>query len=94
MSDEVVDRLNLCLDELNILERKDLTRTQIASLPEWEKTLAEKALKQSRETRHKIETATSIEDIDKITVETEKFRRELGREWFRGKLREHGKSSA
>ena len=92
MSDEVVDRLNLCLDELNILERKDLTRTQIASLPEWEKTLAEKALKQSRDTRHKIEAVASIEDVDKITVETEKFRRELGREWFKGKLREHGKS--
>ena len=94
MSDEVVDRLNKCQDELTALERIDLTREKIAALPEWEKTLAEKALKQSRETRHKIEAIASIEDVDKITVETEKFRRELGREWFKGKLREHGKSSA
>jgi len=49
-SSEVIDRVNMCLDELNSMERVDLRPEMIAELPEWEKELANRA-KQGNETR-------------------------------------------
>jgi len=86
MSNEVIDRVNKCLDELNSLERIDLTPEKILNAPAWEKDLAETVLVQSRETRHKLETITNINEVEQLAADTEKFRRELGREWYKRRL--------
>lgn len=85
-SSEVIDRVNICLDELNSMERVDLRPELIMALPEWEKDLANKALKGSRTTRHGLESITSVKDLEKVAAETQSTRNKVGREWFKERL--------
>lgn len=85
-ADVPIDRVNTCLDELNALERKDLTPELIDTLPPWEKELALKTLASSRKLRHSLESITSLDDLIHASAETTAVRKSIGREWFRRKL--------
>lgn len=87
-SSEVIDRVNMCLDELNSMERVDLRAELIVDLPEWEKELADKALIASRTTRHGLESITSVATLEKVTANTQTARQEIGRAWFKKRLAE------
>jgi hypothetical protein len=58
---EVVRRIRIALDELNIMERIDLAPEETAQLKGAEKELADWTLQQSRDLRHAI---TSIKDVE------------------------------
>jgi len=55
--------------------------------------MAERALKQSRSLRHKLENLQSMADIEQAAAETAAFYRKLNREWFQKRLtRRSGKA--
>jgi len=85
-SGEVIDRVNMCLDELNAMERIDLRPELVLNLPPWEKELADKALVASRSTRHGLEGMTSVNDLEKVAATTQNARNEVGRSWFKERL--------
>ena len=85
-SDEVIDRANMCLDELNALERTDLRPEMINGLPEWEHDIAVDALNLSRQTRHYLENVNNIDQFEKVAAEVQAKRNDIGRRWFQGKL--------
>ena len=85
-SGEVIDRVNMCMDELNALERVDLRPEMIHNLPEWEKTLAEQALTLSRSLRHDLEGLSNISSLEEISANTQTKRKEIGRTWFTKRL--------
>ena len=57
---EVIRRIRIALDELNVMERIDLAPDETASLKGAEKDLADWTLKNSRDLRHAI---TAIKDV-------------------------------
>lgn len=81
-SDEVVDRINMCLDELNTMERVDLRPQLIANLPEVEKKIANRALNESRQLRHGLEGIDRTGDLEGLAATTQTVRRDIGRDWF------------
>jgi intein/homing endonuclease len=87
-SPEVIDRVNMCLDELNSLEREDLRPEKVTQLTGWERDLADKVLNASRATRHKLEDVTNINTrgLEQIASETQTVRQQIGREWFQNKI--------
>lgn len=91
-SNEVMDRIAKTFQELNALERVDLTEEKIRVLPEWERDLAEEALKQSRSLRHRLETLTTIEELKEAAADTEGYYRNLNRRWWKGRITHTGKT--
>ncbi len=85
-SNEVIDRVNICMDELNALERVDLRPELTLTLPPWEKELADKALTKSREIRHALEGISTVDDLERVAAITQTTRQEIGREWFSRRL--------
>ena len=87
LSNEVIDRVGQCLDELNGLERMDLRPEMIHALPAWEKELAIKALEQSRDTRHRLESVKSmtVDELEGIAADLQKTRLSIFRDWVHGK---------
>jgi len=85
-SEEVLDRLNMCLDELNALERVDLRSELIVNLPGWEKELANKALTCSRDLRHKLEGLSGVDDLEQVVATTQTTRNDIGRQWYQYRL--------
>ena len=85
-SNEVIDRVSHCLEELNTMEREDLSPLKIASLPKWEKDLADRALNVSRETRHKLEGIAVADDLEKAAADAQAARQEITRDWFKHRL--------
>lgn len=85
-SSEVIDRVNICLDELNALEREDLRPQMLVQLDGWEKELANKVLVESRTIRHKLEGLKTLDELDEVAAHTQTTRLELGRSWFQKKL--------
>jgi len=85
-SEEVIKRVNICLDELNALERVDLSPEQTNDLSDWEKELAVQALDLSRTVRHGLEGLSSLEDLEGIAAETQGKRQEIGKAWFQARL--------
>lgn len=84
---DVIDRVNICMDELNAMERKDLRPQMIDQLPTWEKDLANKALNESRQIRHALESGVnSLDELDHIAARTQETRMSLGRVWMSKKL--------
>lgn len=82
-NDEVIDRVNLCLDELNPMERVDLRPEIIDTLPEDEKMLAHAALTLSRDIRHDLENIKSVEELEHIAATTQSVRMKIGKEWLK-----------
>lgn len=85
-SEEVIERVNMCMDELNSLERVDLRPEMIVNLPAWEKNLAGKALNLSRTLRHDLEQLSDVSMLEKVSAETQATRQEIGKRWFQGRL--------
>lgn len=86
MSDEVISRVNMCMDELNALERVDLRPEVIHPLPDWEKTIAGKTLTLSRTLRHDLEQLATVEGLEGIAAKTQGARQEIGNTWFKERL--------
>lgn len=82
-SNEILDRIAKVLEEQNTLERVDLTPEKIRSTPPWEREIAEEALQQSRGLRHRLETLTTIEELEQVAADTEGYYRDLNREWWK-----------
>jgi len=91
-SNEVLDRIAKTLQELNALERVDLTPEKIRSAPDWERDIAEEALQQSRSLRHRLETIKGIEELDQAAADTEGYYRSLHREWWKRRLAKTGET--
>lgn len=85
-SGEVIDRVNMCMDELNALERVDLRPEMIHGLPEWEKTLAEQALTLSRDIRHGLEGLSNVTGLEAVAAKTQEQRKAIGKAWFTKRL--------
>ena len=85
-SSEVIDRVNMCLDELNAMERVDLRPEMIVQLPEWENALANQALVASRSVRHELEGLTSAGGLEQAAANIQKTRTGIGRSWFQQRL--------
>ena len=90
-SNEVIDRVTHCLQELNSLEREDLTPEMMINLPPWEKELAIEALNTSRATRHLLEGATTVEDLEKAAANTQTANTQIARKWFKHRLKNMSK---
>lgn len=93
-SHEVLDRIAGALEEQNALEREDLTQEKIRNLPQWEKPIAEEALNQSRQLRHRLETIESIEEMEQLAADTRVYYLKLSREWYRGRFSNLGAKKA
>ena len=74
---EVKRRLGMSLDELNMLERIDLSPEETIKLKGKEKQLANWGLNKSRELRHKITSIQNHEDLEKVAAEASKVRTEF-----------------
>ena len=79
---EVMRRIRIALDELNVMERIDLAPEETAKLKGAEKELADWILKQSRELRHAITAIRDVETMEQAAARasgiTEEF---MGRLW-------------
>lgn len=85
-SDEVINRVMHCIDELNAMEREDLRPEAMIELSDWEKELADLALTKSRPIRHALEDLTSVGQLEKLAAEVQTTRTLLGKTYFKNKL--------
>lgn len=83
---EVVDRVTMCLGELNALERVDLRPEMILDLSGPEQDMAQRSLNLSRHTRHKLEGMNSPDDLIEAAANLQKSQKILARDWFKHKL--------
>jgi len=78
---EVIRRVRIALDELNIMERIDLAPDEITQLKGAEKELADWTLKQSRDLRHAITAIKDVETMEQVAARasavTEEFMTKL-----------------
>jgi hypothetical protein len=93
-SHEVLDRIAGALEEQNALEREDLTQEKIQNLPQWERSIAEEALTQSRQIRHRLETIQSIDELEQLAADTRTYYLKLSRQWYRGRFSNLGAKKA
>lgn len=85
-SDEVIDRINMCLDELNSFERVDLRPEMIDGLPDSERELARQALNASRDIRHALENISSSDTLEKAAADIQRVRMRIGREYLKNQM--------
>jgi len=76
---EVQRRLGMALDELNMLERIDLSDEQMVTLKGKEKQLAAWGLTSSRELRHQITTVQSVDDLERASSDASSIRTDFMR---------------
>lgn len=93
-SQEILDRIAGALEEQNGLERVDLTQEKIQNLPQWERPIAEEALTQSRQLRHRLETIQSIDELEHLAADTRTYYLKLNRQWYRGRFSNLGTKKA
>lgn len=80
---EVADRVGMCLDELNSMERVDLRPEMTADIPEWEKELANQVLNASRQTRHLLESLENVDALENAAATTQSIRTQIWRDWLK-----------
>ncbi len=85
-SDQVIEDTNTCLQELNALERVDLTAAKMEGLPKWEKDLAIEALQLSRSTRHELEDLKTVDQLERLTAGIQPAQLAIAKRWVKGKL--------
>lgn len=85
-SPEVIERTNICLDELNAMERVDLRPQMINELNEDDLELANRALEESRAARHTLEGLSSVDDLVDVAAKIQTVRNDIGQTWFRKRL--------
>jgi|GEM_PF-1189425 len=86
VSNEVIDRVGICLDELNGMEREDLRPAMIINLPPWEKEMAQRVLAASRQIRHRLEAMASVESLEEAAAASETVRLDVWRDWIKKKM--------
>lgn len=74
---EIVRRIGIALDELNIMERIDLAPDKIINLTGEDKEIADWLLAKSRELRHMIDAIKTKEDLEKAAAFAAKVRDEF-----------------
>ena len=93
-SNEIISRLAGTLEEQNALERVDLSPEKIRQLPAWEKQIAEEALRQSRQLRHRLETIRTTDELEQVAADTKTYYLDLSRDWYRGRFSNLGPEKA
>jgi len=79
---EVVRRIRIALDELNVMERIDLAPTETARLSGVERELADWALKSSRDLRHAITAIKDVSTMEQATAKASEITEEfMGKLW-------------
>jgi len=81
-SNQVLDDIAGAIGELNAMERVDLTPEKLQRTSSWERPIAEEALRESRNLRHRLETISSIEEVEAAAADSERLYKKLFREWF------------
>jgi len=76
-SDEVMTRIGVALEELNAMERMDLSPDKTRGLVGREKELANWGLNTSAELRHKITAIRSADDLENVAAEASKIKVEF-----------------
>ncbi len=66
---EVTRRLRHAREELNTMERFDLSPQQIMNLPELEEPLGRWAVEQSRQLRHSLNAIKDTQDLEKVAAQ-------------------------
>ncbi|MFH1485537.1 MAG: hypothetical protein ABIH46_05655 [Chloroflexota bacterium] len=84
---EVLSRVALCFDELNIMERVDAAPERVEELPKEEKALMQGATVTSRGLRHKLTDLTSIKDLEAATAEAQRARTDFRNQLFQLQFR-------
>jgi len=79
---EVVRRLRIAIDELNIMERIDLAPEEVTRLEGAEKDLANWVLNQSRNLRHSITAIANPDDMEQVAAKSAKATEEFMRRLF------------
>ena len=71
----------------NKIPWRDLTllRRSYKKTPGWEKQIAEEALQQSRQLRHRLEGIESIEELEQLAADTARFYKKINRAWYKGR---------
>jgi len=85
-SNEILDRIAAVLEEQNTLERVDLTPERLQKTPGWLRAIAEEALTQSRQLRHKLESIQSVDELEPLAADTKRYYIKLFRQWYRGRF--------
>jgi len=85
-SEEVIDRVGMCMDEIAALIRVDLRPEMTVNLSSKDKELADEILVASRNIVHKLEGINNVADLEQIAAETQGLRRRIGKEWFQQRL--------
>ncbi len=93
-SNAVLDKIAGALEEQNSLERDDLSPVKIQGLPEWQRPIAEEALEQSRQLRHRLEAIQSIDELQQAAADTKRYYIKLNRQWYKGRFRNLGAGKA
>lgn len=83
---EVIDRVGMCLEELNVMERVDLRPELITNLPPWEKELANQVLDASRIIRHSLEGLNSVETLEKAAAGTQSLKTQIWRDYIKARM--------
>lgn len=74
---EVIRRIGIAIDELNIMERIDLSPENIVKLSENEREIANWALIKSRELRHMLDELETLDDLEKTAAKASEIRTEF-----------------
>ncbi len=85
-SDEVLDRVSMCMNELNAMERVDLRPQMITQLPEWERDLAQRALNESRAIRHELEALTDPVSLENLAGRIQNTQQGIYRTWAKRRI--------
>jgi len=93
-SNEILDRIAGAIEEQNSLERVDLSPVKIQHLPEWERPIAEEALEQSRQLRHRLEGIQSTDELGQVAADTKRYYVKLNRQWYKGRFSHLGADKA
>ena len=93
-SNEILDRIAGVIEEQNALERVDLSPVKIQHLPEWERPIAEEALEQSRQLRHRLEGIQSADELGQVAADTKRYYTKLNRQWYKGRFSNLGAEKA
>jgi len=83
---EVLERIALAFDELNIMERIDAAPEKLERLPEEEQSLMRDATVMSRDLRHSLSDLTGVEDLEAVAAMAQKSRTDFRKRLFRLQL--------
>ena len=90
INDEIVRRILRCSDQLNAMEREDLSVEKMAYLPDWEKQIAIYAQNEGAKVRHKLDNIRNADDLENVALEIKQARDKIGTEWHKGRLAQMG----